>query len=31
MIEGVATFDMIEDFDIYEAEKLGIRYKKNGP
>lgn len=27
MIEGVATFDMIEDFDIYEAEKLelGIR------
>ena len=27
LVEGVATFDMIEDFDIYEAEKLelGIR------
>ena len=27
-IEGVATFDMIEDFDIYEAEKLELGIKK---
>ena len=28
MIEGVATFDMIEDFDIYEAEKLELGIRK---
>ena len=28
LVEGVATFDMIEDFDIYEAEKLELGIRK---
>ena len=28
LVEGVVTFDMIEDFDIYEAEKLELGIRK---